>query len=233
MCAGLGLAATGSVLVSCGGGEDPDAGTNGVAKLEAPEIQRKYKAAADSAQAVRITGTLVSKGVSYELDMQLRNDGGAGSVGTEGRTFRLLRVGERMYLKADAEFWRGDGKNDADAAKKLSGMYVRVPKGDPAYKRLSGFTDKKLMLGGLLGLHGTVDKGDRTELGGVSTLELTGDKGAGGTLNVSLEGAPYPLALKRAGNAGTVKLQDWNEKFTLREPAEKDRVDYGKQLPAS
>ncbi|AJE82536.1 MULTISPECIES: hypothetical protein [Streptomyces] len=232
LCAGLGLAVAGGTLVACGA-DDPDAGTNGVGKLAAPEIQRKYKAAANAAGAVHISGTLVSKGVAYKLDMRLKNNGGTGAVSTKGRTFRLLRVGERMYLKADAQFWRGDGKNDSAAARKLSGMYVRVPTDDPAYDRLSGFTDKKTLLDGVLTLHGKLDKGERARNSGVRTVELTGDGGAGGILDVSLEGRPYPLELERAGNAGTIRLAEWNKEFRLAEPPEDDRVDYGAKLPNS
>ncbi len=57
--------------------------------------------------------------------------------------------------------------------------------------------------------------------------------GAGGSLDVSLEGTPYPPRLVRAGSAGTLSLSDWNKDFALEEPAEDDTLDYGKQLPTS
>ncbi|PJT45510.1 hypothetical protein CWI85_38340, partial [Streptomyces albidoflavus] len=44
---------------------------------------------------------------------------------------------------------------------------------------------------------------------------VSGDGGAGGTLDVSLEGTAYPLRLTRAGDAGELRMRDWNEKFTL------------------
>lgn len=78
-----------------------------------------------------------------------------------------------------------------------------------------------------------MEKGDRGSAGGVRTVELTGDKGAGGTLDVSLEGTPYPLRLERAGGAGTLQLTDWGKDFTLSEPGKGDTVDYGAQLPTS
>ncbi|MGW4387206.1 hypothetical protein [Streptomyces sp. NBC_00063] len=228
-------------LAACGG-EDPDAGTNGVAKLTAPKIQGRTVKAAQGAGAVHLSGTVVSSGHTYKIDMRLKDEGGTGSVTTGGRTFQLLRVKEHLFLKADADFWtHQDGKGSggtahggtAAAADKLDGKYVKVPQGDPAYKRLSGFTVKGALLDGLLTLHGKVEKGDRGSAGGVRTVELTGDKGAGGTLDVSLEGTPYPLRLERAGGAGTLQLTDWGKDFTLREPGKGDTVDYGAQLPAS
>ncbi|MFG3657737.1 hypothetical protein [Streptomyces sp. NPDC047706] len=237
MCA---LAVAGTGLTGCGS-EDPDAGTNGVGKLPAEKIQATTRAAAESARAVRLSGTVVAGGSTYKLDMRLKADGGTGSVSAEGATFQLLRVGEKLFLMADAEFWsngegEGDGEggtSDAAAADKLDGKFVKVPEGDPSYKRFSGFTDKDVLLGGLLTLHGALATDGRHEEAGVRTVRITGDKGAGGTLDVSLEGRPYPLRLVRAGGAGTLTFSDWGEDFALEQPAKDRTVDYGQQLPTS
>ncbi|WP_432586786.1 hypothetical protein ABVG11_13525 [Streptomyces sp. HD1123-B1] len=234
MCAGL--AAT---LAACGGegGKDPDAGTNGVGKLPAAKIESKARVAAGSARAVRLSGNLVTKGRTYTLDVRLKGDGGTGQVSTQGSTFELLRVGKELYLKADAGFWarEGAGKGgDAagDAADKLDDKYVKVPPGDPSYRRLTGFTDKKVLLDGLLGLHGRISAGDRGEVSGVRTIRvLGGEGGEGGSLDVSLEGRPYPLRLQRAGRAGVIRLADWNKDFTLTAPDQDHVLDYGRQIP--
>ncbi|GAA2243414.1 lipoprotein [Streptomyces ruber] len=232
------LMATGTGLTGCSK-EDPDAGTNGVGKLSATQIQSRTQAAARAAGTVHLSGTVVSNGRTYKLDMQLAEDGGTGSVTSEDSTFRLLRVGEQLFLKADKEFWthedgdEGDGAADAKAADKLDGMFVKVPADDPVYQRFSGFTDKDVLLDGLLTLHGKLTKGERHERSGVRTIRVTGDAGSGGTLDVSLEGTPYPLLLVRAGDAGTIRLSDWGEEVPLEEPEEDEVVDYGQQLPSS
>ncbi|MET8612814.1 MULTISPECIES: hypothetical protein [Streptomyces] len=232
------LAVTGAaVLTGCG--DDPDAGTNGVGRLPAGKIQARTRAAADAAPAVRLAGTVVTSGRTYRLDMRLKADGGTGSVTSEGATFRLLRVGSQLWLKADADFWRqadgekGAGSQDAGAAAKLDGKYVKVPQGDPAYKKFSGFTDKDVLLAGLLALHGTLATDGHHAQAGTRTIRITGDHGSGGTLDVSLQGTPYPLALTRAGNAGTLRFSDWGKNFALAEPADSETVDYGQQLPTS
>ncbi|MGQ4415155.1 hypothetical protein ACN6LA_006606 [Streptomyces sp. SAS_269] len=223
------LAVTGAtVLTGCS--DDPDAGTNGVGKLPAGRIQAKTRAAADAAPTVRLAGTVVTSGRTYRLDMRLKDDGGTGSVTSQGATFGLLRVGAQLYLKADAEFWNG---GDKSAAGKLDGKYVKVPQGDPAYKKFSGFTDKDLLLDGLLTLHGSLATDGHHEAAGTRTIRITGDGGDGGTLEVSLEGRPYPLRLERAGSAGTLTFSDWGKDFTVTRPAKGETVDYGKQLPAS
>ncbi|MFF3324711.1 hypothetical protein [Streptomyces sp. NPDC002889] len=232
LCAGLTV-----VLTACG--EDPDAGTNGVGKLTAAEIESKAREAVDAADSVRLSGTLVSKGGTYKLNMRLKHEGGTGSVTSKGNTFELLRVGDTLFLKADAGFWsRSDGKDgdepsrtDAEVADKLDDKYVKVPEGDPAYKQFRGFTDMDVLLDGLLGMQGELTKGDRTQVGGVRTIKVTGGNGEGGILDVSLEGEPYPLQFARAGGAGVLTLGDWDEDFALEEPSKDETLDYGRQLP--
>ncbi|MFE9041812.1 hypothetical protein ACFY9F_17290 [Streptomyces sp. NPDC012421] len=232
LCAGLTVG-----LTACGA--DPDEGTNGVGKLPASEIEREARSAAGTAKAVRLSGTLVSKGGTYKLNMRLKQNGGTGSVTTKNSTFELLRVGDALYLKADAGFWthedKGDGKPseaDTEAADKLDDMYVKVPSDDPSYKQLRGFTEMDQLLTGLIGLHGDVVKGDRDQIGGVRTVKVRGGAdGEGGTLDVALEGSPYPLQFARGGGAGLVVLSEWDKDFPLAEPDSEETLDYGSRLP--
>ncbi|MET9510292.1 hypothetical protein ABZX62_17845 [Streptomyces flavidovirens] len=231
VCVGLTVA-----LTACGEEPvDPDKGTNGVGRLAAPAIEAKARKAARDAESVRLSGTVVSKGRSYKLDMRLKEDGGTGSVTSKGSTFELLRIDDELFMKAGADFWdHGAGQpseSDEGAAGKLEDKYVKVPDDDPAYDQLRGFTDKDVLLDGLLGLHGKLSKGDRPKVGGVRTIEVTGGKGTGGTLAVSLLGTPYPLKLERAGGAGVVRLADWDEEFALEAPGKDETVDYSGQLP--
>lgn len=239
MCAGLALSTT-----ACGAEkkEDPDKGTNGVGKLSATEIEGKARAAAAAAASVRLSGTLVSKGGTYKLNMRLKDDGGTGSVTSKHNTFALLRIDDALYLKADAKFWTqkdaggeggasGPSETDAEAALKLGNKYVKVPQGDPAYKQFRGFTEMDVLLNGLLGMEGELSKGDRTQVGGVRVIKVRAADGAGGVLDVSLEGEPYPLQFARGGGAGVLTLGEWGLDFALTPPAEEETVDYGGQLP--
>ncbi|MFI1222417.1 MULTISPECIES: hypothetical protein [unclassified Streptomyces] len=234
LCGGLTAA-----LAACGTEEDPDKGTNGVAKLSAAEIDEKARAAAGAADAVRLSGTLVSKGGTYRLEMKLNAQGGMGSVTSKKQSFALLRVEDELFLKAPAAFWTHEGSADkgesadAAAADKLGGKYVKVPEGDPSYRRLRGFTDKEVLLDGLLALHGKVNKGGRDTVGGQRTIQILGGKGEGGAFDVSLEGRPYPVRVARGGGGGTISLADWGQAFPLEAPQEGDTVDYGGQLPKS
>ncbi|MFI8203410.1 hypothetical protein [Streptomyces sp. NPDC085937] len=228
------LLVAGTALTGCS--EDPNEGTNGVGRLPADQIQAKAQKAAASVGTVRLHGTVVTSGRTYTLDMRLKEKGGIGSVTTKGETFRLLRVDEELFLKADAAFWgqgRSGGANDSKAADKLAAKYVKVPKGDPSYTKFIGFTDKNVLLGGLLTLHGELATDGHHEQDGVRTVRVTAGEGAGGTLDVSLEGKPYPLRLERAGEAGTLTFSAWGTDFPLEKPAKGETLDYGKQLPTS
>ncbi|MFJ4002817.1 hypothetical protein ACIPWL_05065 [Streptomyces sp. NPDC090023] len=219
-----------TMLTGCGE-EDPDAGTNGVGRLPARKIQEKSRAAADAAPAVHLAGTVVTGGVTFTLDMRLKSGGGSGSVASKNSSFKLLRVGDELYLKADAAFWNHGG--DTSAAGKLADKYVKVPQDDPAYKKFSGFTEKDVLLPALLTLHGKLATAGHHEQAGTRTIRVSGDGGPGGTLDVSLEGKPYPLRLVRGGGAGTLTFADWGKDFPAAEPAKSETVDYGGQLPSS
>ncbi|MBA0051433.1 hypothetical protein E0L36_11180 [Streptomyces sp. AJS327] len=234
----LGLTA---LLTGCGQEEDPDEGTNGLGKLSPAKAEMKARKAAESASAVRLTGNVESKGGTHRLEMRLTGNGGMGQVSTKGGgTFELLRVGQDLYLKAGGDFWARQAKSgakpteaDLRAAGKLDGKYVKVPRGDPAYKQLRGFTDKRVLLDGLLAMDGKRAADERGEVGGLETLRVTAGEGAsGGSVHVSLNGTPYPLQVERAGGRGKVELTDWNKKFTLRAPKKEHTVDYGKQITA-
>ncbi|WP_171170806.1 hypothetical protein [Streptomyces sp. I05A-00742] len=250
LCVGLSTA-----LTACGGKEDPDAGTNGVGRLRAAAIQDKARDAARGADAVHLSGSVVSQGRTYRIDVRLKKDGGTGRVTSDQVSFELLRVGDDLFVKADAAFWsRGGaggrpggpnpvpapaagkkGKGDlATAAQKLNGKYVKVPSGDPSYQQLRGFTDKNVLLDGLLGLHGTLIRGDHGTVGGTPSIRLNAgdEKGSGGTLDVSLMGTPYPLRVQRAGGAGQLDFAEWGKPFALRVPGKGQTLDYGKRIPA-
>ncbi|MFE3097795.1 hypothetical protein ACFXG1_28720 [Streptomyces sp. NPDC059248] len=235
LCAGL-VAGT----AGCGEKEDPDKGTNGLGKLTATEIDDRARTAADAAKAVRLSGTLVGKGGTYKLNMRLKDGGGTGSVTAGEETFELLRIGDDLYLKADADFWTTRGEDGAEptkwgaeAADKLDDKYVKVPKDDPAYDQFRGFTDKDAMLEGFLGMQGELEKGDRTKIGDIRTIKVSAGEGAGGELDVSLEGAPYPVQFARAGGAGVLTLAEWDVDFPLAPPRQSAVVDYGRDLGTS
>lgn len=207
---------------------DPDAGTNGVGRQAPDAVAAKARAAALAAPSVHLSGTVVSSGATYRLDMRLKSGGGIGKVVSGARTFELLRVGARLYVKGDAAFYSAASAASSagvSASTKLEGKYVRVHATDPSYKMLSVFTDKAALLGSVTDLGGPARKGDYREVDGLRTVAVTTD--GGGTLRVSLRGTPYPVQVVRAGGAGTLDLTDYGKDFTVAAPPADQVLDFG------
>ncbi|AXI79311.1 hypothetical protein [Peterkaempfera bronchialis] len=207
---------------------DPDADTNGVGRQAPAAIAAKARQAALGASSVHLSGSVVSSGARYRLDMRLKADGGTGKVVSGQRTFELLRVGSKLYVKGDAAFYAEASSASASAASvstTLEGKYVRVHSTDPSYKELSVFTDKAALLGSVTDLGGPADKGDYRKVGGLRTVAVTTEGGS--TLRVSLEGTPYPVRVERPGGAGTLDLTDYGKAFTVKAPPAEEVLDYG------
>ncbi|MCQ4042938.1 hypothetical protein ACFOSC_03045 [Streptantibioticus rubrisoli] len=198
------------LLVGCG---DAEQGTNGVGGLAPGAIVSQARGAAERADTVRLSGSVSSGGRTYRLDVRLGPDAGSGRVSTGHDTYELLRVGTDLYLKGS----RLSGG--------LGGKYVKVPTGDPAYRRLSGLTDKRQLLDGLFSLGSNPARGGHRSVGGTPTIAVTAP---GGTLDVSLRGRPYPLRYESSGGAGSLQLTGWGEAFTVRAPDSGRVLDYGK-----
>ncbi len=227
-----GVASAGALalaLTGCGA-EEKEPETNGLDQLPAAEIEERAQEAAAGAATVRLSGTVLTEHGSFRIDVRLGEDGGMGEVSADGTTFELLRVGDDLYIKADQQFWESEGipeELESDPTETLDSMYVRVVPEDPAYAELSGFTDKNTLLDGLLALDGEREAGGEGEIDGTPTIRVEADGGAGGAMEVSLTGTPYPLRLERGGEAGQLSMDDWGEEFSLNAPKEDEIIDYG------
>lgn len=218
-------------LAACGSG-DPQK-TNGVEELPAERIEQRARNAAREARTVRLSGTVRTGGTSYRIDLRLTTDGAVGEISTGETTFELLRIGDDLYLSGDAEFWESKGVPEeltSDPTEKLDGKYVKVAQDDESYEELSRFTEKNVLLDGLLTLEGERETGERGEIDGTETIRVAAGGGAGGAIDVALTGRPYPLRLRRGGGAGVLSMTDWNESFTLYRPKKKQIVDYGDEM---
>ena len=162
-------------------------------------------------------------------------NGGTGSVTSKENTFALLRIGEELFLKADAGFWNdaeGRRRERCQAADKLGGKYVKVPEDDPAYKQLRGFTEKDVSSTGCCPCTAS-QQGRPGAGGGVRTVRDHRWQGRGRRTGRLPEGHSVPAAAGPWRWRGTLTLADWGKAFTLEAPAEDDTVDYGGSCPTS
>lgn len=88
-------------LAACG-----STGTNGVAGKPTGQIISTAKAAVAAADSVHVQGDLGSGPNAIKLDMVLaKGRGASGTVVIGNQTIQLLRVGQDVYVKGDAQFY--------------------------------------------------------------------------------------------------------------------------------
>lgn len=91
-----------SALTACG-----STGTNGVATKPVSQIITAAKEAVGGASTVHVTGDLGRGAQHITLDLRLaKGKGASGTVVISGQTLELLRVGQDVYLKGDAQFYQ-------------------------------------------------------------------------------------------------------------------------------
>jgi hypothetical protein len=210
-------------LAGCGGGGG--AKSNGVADLTPTQIIAQMKEAVSTAKSVHITGSGTTGGTKLSLDLQLqKGTGGSGHIEINGYGFDIVRIGDKLYFKADEKAL--DHFAGSVAAKLLAGRWFEVPAGSSGFGSFTPFTDLQKLMNQILTASGRVEKGDETKVDGQPAIALTDAKN-GGTLYVATTGPAYPLELKPGKNkSGKISFTDWDQPTTLTAP--KNALDYAK-----
>lgn len=226
----------GLLVSACSSGDDP----TGLSAEPTGTIVEQAQAAAKGAGSVHISGTWIVQRVEYQIDMRIKQEGATGHIvtgGTGGSRVELLRVGIDLFVRGDESMYRPrDGRQDQDAAESaqvLRDKFVKVPADDPAYARLSGFTQLHPLLDDLFRLNGKVKKDGRKNVRGIETIALAANKGRGGELYVSLAGKPFPMRYSPGPNAGRLDLYEYDIDFPVDVPPGNSVVDYGSLNPSA
>jgi hypothetical protein len=223
----------GTLGTACSSGDDP----TGLAAEPTDTIIEQAKQTAKAAVAVHVTGTWVTQQTEYQIDIRIKTEGATGEIVTAGSKIELLRVGPDLFVRGDETLYQPrDGRQDpdaADSAKVLRDKFVKVPPDDPAFARLSGFTQLHPLLDELFRLNGKVKKDGRKNVRGIETLALAANKGRGGELYVSLAGKPYPMRYSPGPNAGRLDLYEYDLDFPVELPSGDKVVDYGSLNPSA
>jgi hypothetical protein len=216
------LLAAAALLVAGCGGDGGGGSDNGIADKTADEIVDEALAAGKAAQSVYVHGGTTTGDDPLELDMHVvAGVGGEGELTANGLTFEIVRVGDEAYFKGDADFWSQFG--GAAAATLFDDRWVKAPADSGDLASLTPLTDLEQLLDGILGEHGNLEKGEETEVNGISAIAVR-DTEQDGTLYVATEGEPYPLRLEASGEAeGTIDFEDWDEDYEVEAP--EDAVD--------
>lgn len=204
------------VVAGCGGGKK----TNGEETKSAAQVVADAQAAAKSASIVHVVGGGVDNGRPIKLDLWVGDGKGKGHLEEGGLSFDIVRVGDTVYVKGGAAFWKRFG--GAAAAALLHDKWVKAPTTQAQVKQITGLVDKTLFLASILGQHGKIENKGIVDYQGQKVVEIR-DTTQGGSLYVASEGTAYPVAVKGGKNQGDIAFTDWNASVSVTAP--KNSVD--------
>jgi hypothetical protein len=208
------LAATGAI--SACGGSSPSG--NGVAAKAPDAIVSTATSAIDGVSSVHVSGKVVSGGAPISLDLDLVSGKGAsGSMSENGLSFKLIGVGQFVYINGSPAFWQHFG--GAAAAQLFQGKWLKAPSTTGNFASLASLTNLHQLLGALLSSHGALTKGATTTINGQKVVAVQ-DASKGGTLYVATTGKPYPVQISKTGvQGGQISFDRFNESVSLAAPA--------------
>ncbi len=211
------LALIGALLVGCGGSGGSE---NGVAAKSPTEIVSATKAAATSASAVHVSGSIVSGGVPISIDLQLvAGQGGKGQISENGLSFQLVQVGGYAYISGSSAFYSHFA--GSAAAQLLQGKWLKASATTGSLASLASLTDLHRLLESALAKTGaSLTKGSVTTVEGQRVVPVTDTSAEGGTLYVATTGQPFPVQISKSGaGGGKIVFSEWNKPVTLTAPA--------------
>ncbi|WP_406456817.1 hypothetical protein OG782_31635 [Streptomyces sp. NBC_00876] len=179
--------------------------------LTAQQIADRSRDALLSAESVHLntSGDLGRGSTPMSLDLTLDRDGNcAGSVdlGSSQGSVQIVKRGNDVWVKPDADFWKNQVPNGGSAfAAILGGRYLKGSADDPRLEGLTKTCDlntfQKLVSDNANNDTGTLNKGAKTKLGATPVIPLTRMRdNTTLVLDVAATGKPYPLRLTLKGN---------------------------------
>jgi hypothetical protein len=209
------LALVAAIVAGCG--SSGGSSENGVAAKSPTEILTAAKAAAESASAVHVSGSMVSGGAPITLDLNLvAGKGGKGRISENGLSFELIAVGGTAYISGSAEFYKHFA--GSAAAQLLQGKWLKASATTGSLATLASLTDLKKLIDAALAQHGTLVKGAKTTISGQPTIAVT-DTSQNGNLYVATTGQPYPIQISKSGaGGGSITFGNWNQPVTIAAP---------------
>lgn len=206
-----------TVAFTAGCGGSGGGSGNGVAAKPPNEIVQAANRAISGASSVHVTGSISNNSIPLTLDLSLvSGKGGAGALSEGGLTFRVITVGQDVYIQGTRAFWSHFA--GTAVAQKLDGQWLRAP-ASGQFAPIAALTNQQLLFGKVLLSHGRLRKVGTTTVNGQQVVGVQ-DSTAGGTLYVATSGQPYPVeVVKRGSGAGRIVFDRINQPVVLRPPA--------------
>jgi hypothetical protein len=216
--------------------DEPTAGAplgNQVDGLDPAAILQRAQAATAGAKSVHVKGELTLPGTSgkpakpFSVDMRFTSTGSVGQIVEDGITAYMTRVQSQVWFRGDAKFWSKIDGTTTEVA--YRDKYVQVPSNDKKYAGIVENTYVERLTNKLMGKPGKLEKGAIGQVNGHKAIALENrTPGAGGTIWVATEGAPYLLKMESAPGAkqsGTFDFLSYGERVDVHAPEPKDVVD--------
>lgn len=202
------------------------AADNGVAAKSTTEILSDAIAATESADTVRISGT-VQQGSSI-LTLDLVSDhgtGGGGSLTTNGATLDMILAPPSIYLRGSEKSWQKIS-GSAAAGKLFADRWLRTSSTNPDFESFTSLLDITAIAEQLASPKGTISKGKTTTYHGQPAVQVRSDNGAKrGILYVATTGKPYVLGLVGVGKKNPGELRFTQYDTAKLPPAPKESID--------
>jgi hypothetical protein len=207
------------LIAACGGssGGSGSSSGNGVASKPPDAIVREANNAIAHASAVHVAGSISNNGVPLTLDLSLvSGKGGSGKLSEGGLAFRVISVGQNVYIQGTPAFWAHFA--GAAVAHRLEGKWLKAP-ASGQFAPIASLTDMQQLFSKVLLSHGALKKAGTTTVNGQKVVAVK-DSTQGGTLYVATVGPPYPVeVIKQGTSGGRIVFDHINQPVGLSPPA--------------
>ncbi|HWX88000.1 MAG TPA: hypothetical protein VNX67_07490 [Solirubrobacteraceae bacterium] len=192
--------------------------SNSITSKSAEQIVGESKAAADAASAVHVSGSLRSASVPVTLNLNLvAGKGAQGEISQNGASFKLILVGDTVYISGSPAFYRSLG--GSAAAQLFKGKWLKASATSGEFASFKQLADMRRLIDTTLAVHGTLVKGATTTVNGQRVIAVA-DSTKDGTLYVATTGKPYPLQLSKGGaESGKIGFDNWDQPVAIAAPA--------------
>jgi hypothetical protein len=207
-------------VAACGGSSASSSGgasDNGVSSKSPEQIVSAVNTAVDGVNSVHVAGSVSNSGSQTTLDLNLVNGkGGKGSMSQAGLGFKVVTVGNQVYINGSNAFWQKFG--GSAASQLLSGKWLKAP-ATGQLSSIASLTNVHTLFNQLLASHGKLAKGSTTTVNGQKVIAVK-DTTNGGTLYIATTGKPYPVEIIKSGSdGGKITFDQFNQPVTLAAPA--------------
>ncbi|MFJ2089030.1 hypothetical protein ACIOEW_07140 [Streptomyces sp. NPDC087901] len=200
------LSVTGSGVIGSGVAHAED-----IDNLSAQQIADRSRDALLSTHSLHLStsGDLGRGSTPMSLELTLDRDGncnGSVDLGNSQGSALIVKRGDDIWIKPDADFWENQVPNGGSAFAAIVGdRYMKGSADDPRLSALTKTCDlntfQKLVSDNANNDTGTLNKGTKTTLGKASVIPLTRMRdNTTLVLDVAATGKPYPLRLTIQGN---------------------------------